>query len=256
MKFTALMAAFSLVLCGNASSETGIRLNAGMSRVSYDDYNKFVDEVNKSLSSIGLELEKLHWLPEIQGEFIYSPLPLITVGAGAGMLFGKAELSSGLIGQMEYGVKTYPITVTGYFKPDLPLMPVKPYAFFGLGMYYSKINFELDQNFVQGVSESADMTTWGFGFHGGAGLEFSILPALSLELGVRARWAELKGFEGTGTDANGDPVDVFLVSDEILYQGNYYPAFGPLDVAEKDKYNEGALDLSGYGFSLGLKFAF
>jgi hypothetical protein len=249
-----------LALSSSSAAETGFRVNAGMTRISYDDYNDFADIVNEDLAVFGTELENLNWLPELQGEFLYSPLPLITFGAGAGMIFGKAELSSSLIGNLEYGVRSYPITMTGYFKPELPLMPVKPYAFCGIGMYYSKITCEFSTDIVEGIYESTDLSTWGFGIHGGAGLEFSILPMLSLEVGVRGRWADIKGFEGTGTDAAGNRVDVFLVADdvEVEYQGQTYQAaaFGPWSKEDQDRYQEGSRDITGYGFVLGLKLAF
>lgn len=248
IKITAAAAVAALSLSGVARADTGLRLNIGMSHITYDDFNNYVDEVNKTLNTVGLELDHLNWLPEIQGEFIYSPLPLINIGVGAGVMMGKAELNSTNYGNIKHGIRVYPLTLTGYFKPDIPFMPVKPFVFGGLGVYYSKISCEFNFGSSQGINEETDLTASAFGVHAGAGLEFSILPLLSLEFAVRGRWVDIKGFEGEGVDANGDKVDVFLISEGDM--------FGPGDVADKDQYREGSLGLTGYGFTLGLKLVF
>ncbi len=57
-----------------------------------------------------------------------------------------------------------------------------------------------------------ELSKWGFGLHGGAGFEISILPKLSVDIGVKARWANFKGFEGTGPnpEAPGEEIDVLF----------------------------------------------
>jgi len=258
-KLSVVVALIAVLSSGTCGAETGFRVSAAMSRISFDDYNDMVDTINEDLSLFQAEAENLNWLPELRGEFLYSPLPLITVGAGAGILFGKAELATQVIGNYEYGVRSYPLTVTGYFKPDIPLMPVKPFAYLGVGAYYASIDVDFSYS-AQGIEESADLSAWGFGFHGGAGLEFSILPLISLEVGLRGRWVDIDGFEGTGKLSDGTTTDVFLVSDtekvDIGGETVEYPVFGPQPVEDRDKYDEGSLNLTGYGISLGLKLAF
>ncbi|MCD6380000.1 autotransporter outer membrane beta-barrel domain-containing protein [bacterium] len=260
-RFVGIMVFISMVISAPAVSDTGVRLNVGLSHIAYGDYNDFIETVNKDLVPFGIELENLSWVPEVQGEVIYSPLPMMTVGFGVGMIYGSAELSSDLIGNFQHDVKAYPMTVTAYFKPSIPLMPVKPYVYAGAGMYYSKLTFSVNMDQLGAGWESTDLTKTGFGLHGGAGLEFSIAPMLSLQVGVQGRWAKIKGFKGTGTDIDGNKVDVFLISDdevEVEIQGSTVtvPAYGPWDAVDKDKYDEGTLDLTGYGFIVGLKLSF
>ncbi len=258
-KLSVTIAIIVFLFSGAARADTGFRVSAAMSRISFDDYNDMVDTINEDLSLFQAEAENLNWLPELGGEFFYSPFPLVSVGAGAGMIFGGAELSTQGIGNYEYGVRSYPLTLTGYFKPDIPLMPVKPYAYLGVGAYYASIDFDFSYS-EQGIKESADLSAWGFGFHGGAGLEFSILPLVSLEVGLRGRWVDIEGFEGTGKLSDGTTTEVFLISDtkEVDFGGERieYPVFGPEPVENRDKYDEGSLNLSGYGILFGLKLAF
>jgi len=261
-KIAGIIVFISLLLSSPAVSDTGARLNVGLSHISYGDYNDYIDNDNEDLAVLNVELENLNWVPEVQGEIMYSPFPMITAGFGAGIIYGSADLSTDILGEFKHDVRVYPITVTAYFKPSLPLMPIKPYVYAGAGMYYSKLTFSVSMDELSSGWESTDLTKTGFGLHGGAGLEFSIMPLLSLQIGVQARWADIKGFEGTGTDLDGNETDVFLISDdevEIPLAGGGTvtgPAYGPWTEDDKEKYDEGSLDLSGYGFIVGLKLSF
>jgi len=267
----AVLTVLAVTLSGiPAGADTGVRVNAGLTHISYGDFNEFVDDVNYELEGYGIEMENLNWVPEIQGEVLYSPMPFFTVGLGAGMIFGSSDLSTTIGGfnlDFEHSIKAYPITVTGYFKPSIPLFPIKPYIYGGAGIYYSKMDFgtnlgdvfeSLDPEAV--YFEQADMSATGFGLHGGAGLEFSIVPLLSLQVGIQARWADVSGFEGTGTTSGGDKRDVFLVSQDVEVDvgGETVESYnyGPMDSSVKDEYEEGSLNLTGYGFVVGLKLAF
>ncbi len=263
-KLAGIVVLISILISAPAISDTGVRVSVGLSHIGYGDFNDMVGPMNSDslLNTFNVKMANMNWIPEIQAEVFHSPLPLLTVGLGAGYMYGCAGLSDDLFGKLEHTVKVYPITVTGYFKPSLPLMPVKPYVYGGLGIYYSKLSFSytgLWQQYSQ--QTSSELTKSGFGLHGGAGLEFSILPMISFQVGVQGRWAKIEGFEGTGTDLNGNSIDVFLVSDsEFEYQVNSQtyvaPGYGACDIADRDKYDEGALDLTGYGFTIGLKFSF
>jgi hypothetical protein len=150
-------------------------------------------------------------------------------------------------------VKAFPLTATVYVKlPPLPF--AKPYAFAGGGMYYTKASF--DETVTSGGSadeSKADLTKWGFGLHGGAGLSFALAPRVGLDVGVKGRWADVKGLTGTATGPDGKPVDVFLAyyTDE---EGAL--RFGPEALSDKGAYGEGSVDLSGYAFTLTVTVAF
>ena len=202
-KFAGMIVLVSMVISSPAVSDTGVRLNVGLSNIAYGDFNDVVDLSNENSAVFG-EIENISWVPEIGGEIFYSPMPMFSVGVGVGMIKGSSDLSSVILGDFEHKINVYPMTVTAYFKPSLPLMPIKPYAYAGTGMYYSKLSFDYS-GFRQDVFQitDAELTKLGFGFHAGGGLEFSIVPMLSLQIGVQGRWAKIKGFEGTGTDQIG-----------------------------------------------------
>lgn len=259
-----------LFSAAGAGADTGVRINAGLSHISYGDFNDFVDDTNYELEQYGIEMDNINWVPEIQGEVMYSPAPMFTLGLGAGMIFASSDLSTSIGGfglDFEHKIRVYPITVTGYFKPSVPMFPVKPYIYGGAGLYHSKMEFGTNLGDVfESVDpevvyfREADLSATGFGLHGGAGIEFAILPLLSLQVGIQARWADVSGFEGTGTTSGGENRDVFLVAQnleaEIGGETVEYYSYGPMDSSVKDQLDEGSLDLTGYGFVMGLKLAF
>jgi len=238
----------------------GVRAYGGMDYIRYSDYNDFVDYINGVvLSGLGVssEINNIHFVPEIGGEVLFSTLPWFTVGVGAGMIYGKSSLEveiSGDVMSFEHKIKAYPITGTLYFKPTIPLFIAKPYFFAGAGMYYCKMNFNQMLTY-SGITEGFDseLTKSGFGFHGGAGIEFSLVPMVSISLEVKGRMAKIKGFEGTATSLDGEKKDVFVAKYSDEY-GNLI--YGPEDVADKDQYEEGTLDLSGFGALVAVKIFF
>ncbi|MBD3178237.1 MAG: hypothetical protein GF417_00810, partial [Candidatus Latescibacteria bacterium] len=135
-----------LIIAGAApaAADTGVRVNAGLTHIGYGDFNDFVDDINYELNEYGIEMNNINWVPEIQGEVLYSPFPMFTVGLGAGIIFGSSDLNASIGGfslDFEHEIKVYPITVTGYFKPSMPMFPLKPYIYGGAGLYHSKMSF-------------------------------------------------------------------------------------------------------------------
>lgn len=259
---TLLCVAFIALVSASAQGGVGFRLKGGFSYIRYSDYNDFADHITDVVlpeQGIAGELGNIHWVPEFSGEVMVSLVPSFSVGVGAGMIYGKSDFSFGVVGSeftYEHTVKAYPITVTGYFNPPLPLGVMKPYVFGGAGMYYSRITFEqMVTGGGQSVVFDAELTKWGFGLHGGVGFEFSIAPVVSIDVGFSGRWVRIEGYEGTATMTNGETVDmdIFLVGGE---DEDGDPIFGPESVDEKDQWEEGSVDLSGFGFTIGVKLMF
>jgi hypothetical protein len=102
----------------------------------------------------------------------------------------------------------------------------------------------------------AALSKWGFGMHGSAGLELPLKPAISFELGVKWRWAKVKGFEGTATEVSSktgtEGGDVFLAYDD----DEDHTYYGPEYLEYKKGIDEGELDLGGLGLYLGLSVEF
>jgi len=244
----------------SSSAGFGVRVTGGLSYIKYSDYNDFVDYINDVvISSLGVsgELGNIHYVPEAGGEVLFSTIPMFTVGVGAGMIYGKSSMNVEISGDalsFEHKVKAYPITGTLYFKPSIPLFIAKPYFYAGVGLYNCKLYFT-EVLTVSGASSGydAELSKTGFGYHGGAGIEFSVVPTVSISFEVKGRIAKIKGFEGTATNLDGDKKDVFLAKYTDDY-GN--PIYGPEDVADKERFGEGALDLSGFGANVAVKIFF
>ncbi len=261
MTLTAVTALLAVMVCsGSAWATVEVRVTGGYTYISHGDYNDFADYANGLLEIDGVtedDFENIKWIPEFGAEVLISTMPWMKVGIGAGILFGSADLSLSEGGdwyKWEHKVKAYPFTATGYFEPFVPEVPLKPYFFGGLGLYYSKLT--LSENLGDSVDSygyEAELTKWGFGLHGGAGLEFSLAPTVKLDIGLKGRWAELKGFEGTATDSNGEKVDVYLAGGKTSDGDSY---FGVDSVDSDEDWEEGSVNLSGVGFTLTLKIGF
>jgi opacity protein-like surface antigen len=240
---------------GSANAGVAFRLNAGLSRISYGQYNEMVDEMNREISSdpsISGEIDNFHWLPEFSGEALFSVSPTVRIGIGVGVISGKSSFSvEPLEVGFEHTVKAFPFTATAYVNPPVPFSFAKPYVFGGAGAYYSKLGFTVSSP-VDTSAYDCDLSAWGFGLHGGAGVEFSIAPKVSFSVEIRGRWAKLKGFEGTATRGDGATEDMYLA----YYEESGIIEYSPESVDKKDTYGEGTVDLSGFGVLLGLKVAF
>jgi hypothetical protein len=250
----AAVAVASVPVFGSASAGVGVRVNGGVSRISYGDFNAWVDNVNARMATETLAVgavDKIHWIPEFSGEFLYSFVPGLTVGVGAGMLSGKSTFDVGFADgsyRFEHSVRSYPFTATLY--GDLPTIPVgKPYVFGGGAAYYAKITFH--ETVTAGTEEEwydADLTAWGFGVHGGAGLEIPIVPMVSADVGVTGRFVRMRRFSGNATGNEGARGEVFLA----YYERGGVVGYGPEPVSEKGAYGEGTVDFSGFALTMAL----
>ncbi len=255
-----VISAVAIVTAAAGVSEAGIgfRATGGYSHISYGDFNDWVDEVNESLASGGAgEIDNIKWVPEFGGEFYYSIVPMFEIGVGAGMMMGNSEYSftdGDESVEFEHKIKAFPINANFYFKPNVPFSGMKPYLYAGGAMYYTKLDFGFKlANLSDEGGYDAELSTWGFGIHGGGGMEFPIIPSLSLDVGFKIRWASIGGFEGTATDLEGETRDVFLAgfTDD---EGNW--SYGPAEASMEGEYDEGKVDLTGYTIYIGFKAGF
>jgi hypothetical protein len=242
----------------SASAGIGVRVSGGLSYVSYGDFNDAADYANEEglwASGATGEVGAIHWIPEFSGEVIVPVIPRLSVGVGGGIVFGKSSyvLRTGLGAySYEHTMKAYPVTATAYV--DLPMLPfAKPYVYLGGGAYRTKLTFEESTSGISTDEASAELQKWGFGLHGGAGLSFDIIPTVQFDLGLKWRWADVKGFEGTRRNPDGSSTDVFLASYRDT-DGSLN--FAPESMADKDVFGEGSVDLSGFSFMLGLTVSF
>lgn len=106
------------------------------------------------------------------------------------------------------------------------------------------------------MSVNSELADWGWGIHGGAGVEFELTPIITLDIDFFGRFAQNKGFTGTMKDRSGNEADAYLMNDlvdDLFIPGpNLY--YGPWPTIDK-QYNEGTVHLTGYGFTFGIKVA-
>ena len=259
--FSRALAIFILgafLYAGSVTAGVGFRVGGGFDRILYGDYNDFIDQLNDVVlpaHNISGKLDNIHWAPEFRGEVLFSYLPRTTIGLGFGFISAKSRFSleySGVeAGFEEHTVKAYPVYVTAYVSIPAPFMFMKPYVFGGGGLYPAKITFDQTTPVDTSTCE-ADLDKTGFGLHGGVGFEVSIAPKVAFDFEFFARWAKIDGFKGTATWGDGTSQEVFLTRCEK----SGLLRFGWAAIEDRDAYEEGAVDLSGFGFSLGLKVQF
>ncbi|MDD3642610.1 MAG: hypothetical protein PHQ19_04005 [Candidatus Krumholzibacteria bacterium] len=258
MRRTIIAVMLVLAALGTAPAHAGlgIAVRGGYANIAYGDFNDYVEAANVSLAGIA-ELEKISWVPEASIEFTFPIVPAFSGGVGIGYLKGTSEFGFSIGSDAlsyEHSVRAVPITATAYWEP--PLVSMQPYLFAGAGMYHTKILFA--QSLASGgetASYEADLSTWGFGIHGGAGLRFEIVPSVGFDVGVAGRWASISGFEGTATNQDGESYDAYLVrdtvEDPVSGEVDYY---GPWPVDED--YEEGTVDLTGFKIFIGVTVGF
>jgi opacity protein-like surface antigen len=256
---TAVLFACAPLVAQGAAAGVGVRVNGAMSYISYGDFNDAVEYANTEglwASGASGEISAIHWIPEFGGEVVVSVIPRLSLGVGAGIMYGKSSyvLQTGLGSySYEHTIKAYPLTATAYVK--LPPIPVaSPYVYLGCGAYRTSLAFTESTSGASASGEaSADLRTWGFGVHAGAGLSFAIVPRARFDIEVKWRHAVVKGFEGERQNPDGTTTSVYLAS----YTGaDGAVTFAPEDVADKGSYAEGSADLSGVAFVLGFTIAF
>ena len=252
----AIMLLSVFVYTGAVHAGIGVRVWGGFNKIGYGDYNNWADAVNREiLAGTGHAFENMNWVGEFGGEALVTVIPMLDIGVGVGMLLSSMEYDvsgDGVTYTQTHKVRSIPFTLTGYFKPPLPVSVVKPFVFGGVGLYSTKLTWDEDLNgtAADDFTYETELTKTGFGIHGGLGVEFSVLPMVSVDLNVKGRWAKIKGFEGTGTHSILGDMDVILVYDE---EDLYY---GPMESDNPNDYEEGEVDLSGLGFALGVKVMF
>jgi hypothetical protein len=241
---------------GTAHAGFGVAVRGGYANIAYGDFNDYVDAANVSLAGVA-EMDRISWVPEASAEITFTITSEFSGGVGIGYLKGTSEFGFS-IGpdalSYTHSVRAVPLTATAYWEPRMTSL--QPYLFGGVGFYHTQLFFEQSATIGgETASFEADLTKWGFGLHGGAGLRFEIAPPVGFDIGVTGRWASISGFEGTATNQDGDAYDVNLVrdtvDDPIAGQVDYY---GPWPAEEE--YEEGTVDLSGFTLFIGVSVAF
>ena len=155
--------------------------------------------------------------------------------------------------RFDHTVACYPVTGSMYYRFPDRLSFATPYLVGGIGFYYSRITFDNDISppTHEAFVHTADLTAWRVDFQGGAGIEFRETSAVTIDLCVRGRLADVRGYSGSAAYYNGRTYDVFLArrvtGDAVIFEPQLTEYAG--------RYDEGAVDFSGFTFILALNVA-
>jgi opacity protein-like surface antigen len=258
----ALGALLAISIVSSDASAAGIafRVSGGYHYVQYDDFNAYADYVTDVVfpeADIAGEMSTMHWIPAFGGEMLVPVVPWLQIGAGVGWMHGTSSFDIAIgtnSWSYEHSLSVIPVTATGYAAIPAPMTGVKPFVFAGGGAYRTTLSFDeairIESEFE---ALAAELSAWGYGFHGGAGLSIVVSPMVTIELGFSGRYATVKGFEGSATETGEESQDAYLVFHE---ESSGEVLFGPATADELRQYGEGSVDLSGYGFTLGFTLSF
>lgn len=141
------------------TSERGLRfqlkLTGGISCLSVGDWNTYMDRATRLQRDLGRMLgnevqgkfEKIGICPEIEGEFIVTFTPRLSIGVGTGHIWGKQGRDSSRIfiksraGQVdmthETKISAVPVTLSARY--SFPFFPkVNAFVTAGLGYYFAR----------------------------------------------------------------------------------------------------------------------
>lgn len=282
-KILLLALALSLTAAPGFSQKWAFKLGSGMSWADGGDLtNGIQGQAALLLQDYGLVDSYL--APKngvhIAGEIIFHPWKIFGVGIGVGRFkmskSSSASFDNNYISTTEAitpGVTVVPITLNLHLL--LPLTTkIKFDLVAGGGLFMTTLDWSFRADYTLLGLTGFDEYTYkakknGWGFQAGAGLEYLILPRLSLFANGLYRAAKVESLKGTYTNKGGGDFGVYNVTGEDasfwfferLSGGTTFPqvAFQPDQPAVSpwtQNARIGSLDLKGFTVAMGLKYAF
>lgn len=217
------MLLFAIFTLTGMSQAQGLRLklSGGYGTMTTGDYNTFgagLDDLLSTLEALGATTEgdfnKINPGFEYEAEFILSLPAGFGVGVGVGYiqrskmteLSASIPLSGSASASIEPKISAMPINVSGYyFTPGIA--PLKFFVYGGIGYYYGKLTTDIREDSTPPdfwTEQEMVFKDQGFGLHGGVGLEFKVDPRIAIFIEGRARYCNLKSWNGDGTYEDSD----------------------------------------------------
>ncbi len=260
-----------------------LKFTGGISCLAVGDWNTSVDQANRLQKELGSlmgndvqgRFEKIGASPEIEGEFIVSFTPRLSLGIGTGHIWGKQGGDSSRIfiesraGQVdmthEAEISAVPLTLSAYY--TFPFFSrVKIFVTAGLGYYFGRWSDVYSQRLIGTWQERTEQSAkgQGFGVHGGVGLEYNFLKNMAVVVQASGRYAEIKELKGEYDYVNsGGWTDfyrgsLYYYEQDFTYMGlDWYSEVkilkGPLESPAYRNVRKASLDFSGFRLQLGLK---
>lgn len=192
----------------------GFLLSCGMNYFSVGDWNNYLeldtkfwkDMANLFGYKAGGDFKKIHLGSHLSGEVIFFLNPRLGISVGSGYMYGHSDGDSSKIvshhqlftesSTHDTEISAIPIVLGIYY--FFPVSPrVNLYLNTGLGYYFGKWFDEYHHEWG-GYWEVIKQRASGgnFGLHGGIGLEYNLMPSLSLVIETCGRYAKIGGLEG------------------------------------------------------------
>jgi hypothetical protein len=266
----AVMAGLMFLLLPSPSSGAGVdfRIYGGLAYLSPQDINQgiqgWTDLHAEFLTDSGYsqqgEFEPIHWGMDLGGDILLHLTPQIALGIGAGYIAGNK--TSEIV--FENGTT---VTVTNAVK--ISAVPIRAGLFFtvpagsavnftfhvGSGYYLAKCDWDWNSGVLGELHHSTKAN--GLGFDGGLGFEFNLSPGVAFFLEGTARYAKIKGFEGT--EKGRELTDTWEQEGTLYYvEGTTYPSLY-LSETMPTGYRvarEAVVDFSKVGVTAGLRMKF
>lgn len=133
----------------------------------------------------------------------------------------------------------------------------------GAGYYFARVTLDDRSEFAEGsYRDKTEARADGFGFHGGAGLEYNLTNRLALVLEAAGRIVRIKGFDGSRTHitASGSYTEdgrltYFEYEDFGRWFGWTEIRNSPADHPDTRGSRDARVDFSGLGVRIGLRFS-
>ncbi len=262
-----------------------LKLSGGYGTMTIGDYNSYgagLNDLVSILEALGAtsegEFDKINLGFEYEAEFILSLPAGFGVGVGVGYIRRgeMTELSvtlppSGSAGaDLEPKISAVPINLSAYyFTPGIA--PLKFFAFGGIGYYFGRMTIDIREESTPPdfwSEQEGLLKDWGFGLHGGVGLEFKVAPRIALFLEGRARYCKLKSWKGDSTYEDSDgfrETDLgslwyFELLDQNYGSGEWFPGITISTRAPSDpdlrNVRKFEVDLSGISLRTGIRIKF
>ena len=275
----------------NFKPRFSIKLTGGVGSIYVGDINKHLESFDNYLSGMtnyeAGYTRTLHYVSDLEGEIRLDISSKFAISIGTGFMTGKNKSYFEYEGPFPFHtnwehiqsyflkpkVKTIPLELKIYY--SLPLIfRTNLFLDIGLGYYFSKASlYKCHWSSGRGgwwsiytKEEKYDVSSNGFGFHGGIGFEYSIANNLALVLEVQGRYARRSNLKGNryfsiGTGSHYDEEEGTLyIGERDLTDEGYGENFPDLIISSSKPSGEGfrnikevSLNLSGITFRVGVR---
>ncbi len=194
------------------------------------------------------------------GDVVFQVTPRIGLGLGTEYLMAKRTstltFQSGVTWDYFGKPSAVPVKLSVfYFLPAGNGLKVVFHA--GLGYYWAQARLESHTKSASSMDYIIDSSASGVGFHGGAGIEWTLSPKLSFLIEGAGRWASLSGFEGTttivGSGSWKGKLYYYGSSASVLAHFNYIDLLASAPSGPGLSFTrEAKVDFSGFGLRVGV----